>query len=109
MPKFPVLRMARGLKEVFRPVVLTDIDENYHAFIVRYSGDYIQHTHEKDEFVTILEGSIVFEVGGRETEVRQGESILIPAGTLHRPRCANMALGLVVERKGIQTQMDPQV
>ena len=97
------------MAQPFRPVEVAELDGAYHAFIVRYSGDYIQHTHERDEFVTILEGAIVFEVAGKETEVRQGESILIPAGTLHRPRCANMALGLVVERKGIQTQMDPQV
>ena len=109
MPKYSVLRMARGLKEVFRPVVVTAIDEHYHAFIVRYSGDYVTHTHEQDEFVTILEGVLTFELGGNLEEVRQGESILIPAGVPHRPRCANTALGLVVEHKGLQTQMDPQV
>ena len=27
MPKFPVLKMARGLTQVFRPVEVTDIDE----------------------------------------------------------------------------------
>jgi mannose-6-phosphate isomerase-like protein (cupin superfamily) len=41
--------------------------------------------------------------------VRQGEAILIPAGKPHRPRCKNFALGLVVETKGLQKQMDPQV
>jgi mannose-6-phosphate isomerase-like protein (cupin superfamily) len=107
--KFPVLKMARGLSHVFRPVELTDIDGDYHAFIVRYSGDYITHTHEKDEFVYILEGSLVVEIEGREEEVRQGEAILIPAGKSHRPRCKNMALGLVVETIGLQKQMDPQI
>ena len=109
MPKYPVLKMARGLNQVFHPVELTDIDADYHAFIVRYSGDYIVHAHEKDEFVYILEGSLVFEIQGKEEEVRQGEAILIPARTQHRPRCRNMALGLVVETKGLQKQMDPEV
>lgn len=109
MPKFPVLKLARGLSQAFRPVELTDIDGSYHAFIVRYSGDYIKHAHEKDEFVYILEGSLVFELDGREVEVRQGEAILIPAGKQHRPRCRNMALGMVLETKGLQKQMDPEV
>lgn len=109
MPKFSTLKMARGLKQVFRPVEITDIDENYHAFIVRYSGDYITHNHEKDEFVHVLEGALEVEIDGHTEEVRQGESILIPAGSPHRPRCGNMALGLVIERKGLQKQMDPQV
>ncbi len=109
MAKFDTLKMARGLTQVFRPVEITDIDENYHCFIVRYSGDYINHSHESDEFVHIPEGSLLVEIDGRTEEVRQGQSILIPAGCTHRPKCGNMALGLVVERKGVQKQMDPQV
>ncbi len=109
MPKFSVLKMARGLNQVFQPVVLTDINKDYHAFIVRYSGDYITHTHDKDEFVYILEGSLRIEIDGREEEIRQGEAYLVPAGRPHRPRCRNMALGLIIETKGMQKQMDPQV
>lgn len=109
MTKFPVLKMARGLSQVFRPVEVTNIDSDYHAFIVRYSGDYIVHSHDKDEFVYILEGSLEVEMEGQAVEVRQGEALLVPAGTLHRPRCRNMALGLVVETRGLQKQMDPQV
>lgn len=109
MPKFPVLKLARGLSHVFRPVEVTNIDDNYHAFIVRYSGDYLVHTHDKDEFVYILEGSLIVEMEGKDVEVRQGEAFVVPAGTPHRPRCRNMALGLVVETRGLQKQMDPQV
>ena len=109
LAKFPALKTARGLKNVFRPVELTNIDDTHHAFIVRYSGDYITHTHDKDEFVYIMEGSLVMEMDGRDEEVRQGEAILIPAGTAHRPRCKNFALGLVLETRGNQKQMDPQV
>lgn len=109
MSKHSVLKLARGLTTVFCPVELTDIDDSHHAFIVRYSGDYITHTHDRDEFVYILEGSLIVEIDGHEEEVRQGEAILIPAGRPHRPRCKNFALGLVVETKGLQKQMDPQV
>ena len=109
MAKHSVLKMARGLQVPFRPVEVADIDGKYHAFIVRYSGDYIHHAHDKDEFVYILEGAVTFEIGGRTEEVRQGEAIVIPAGVLHRPRCRNTALGMVVETKGLQKQMDPQV
>lgn len=109
MSKFPVLKMARGLHHAFRPVEVTDIDETHHAFIVRYSGDYVFHTHDRDEFVYILEGRVIFEIGGEEEEVQQGEAIRIPAGVEHRPRCRNTALGMVIEIKGLQKQMDPQV
>ena len=109
MPKFPVLKMARGLNQVFQPVGITDIDDQYHSFIVRYSGDYVTHTHEKDELVYILEGSLVFEIDGKDEEVRQGEAILIPAGRAHRPRCKSMALGFVIETRGLQKQMGSSI
>ena len=108
MAKYSVLKRARGIKHVFRPIEIADIDTEYHAFIVRYSGDYIQHTHEKDEFVYIMEGVLNFEIDGQEVEVRQGEAMLIPAGATHRPRCRNFALGLVVERKGLQKQIEDE-
>ena len=41
VPKISALKTARGLTNVFRPVELANIDDGYHAFIVRYSGDYI--------------------------------------------------------------------
>lgn len=109
MPKFPVLKMARGLNQVFQPVEITDIDERYHAFIVRYSGDYITHSHEKDELVYILEGELVIEIDGKEERVRQGEAFLIPAGAEHRPICRGTALGFVVETRGLQKQMGDQL
>ena len=105
MPKYSVLKLARGLEQPFRPVEITDIDGGYHSFIVRYSGDYISHTHEQDEFILILEGEIAVEMENRSYEVRQGEAILIPAGTEHRPRCRGTSLALVMEQKGLQKQM----
>ena len=109
VPKFSVLKNARGLNRVFQPVEVTDIDQSHHAFIVRYSGDYITHSHDKDEFVYILEGELDIEIDGEVERVRQGEAYLVPAGVPHRPRCRNMALGLIIETKGLQKQMDPQV
>ena len=106
MPKHSILKLARSLQQPFRPVEITDIDSGYHAFIVRYSGDYITHSHTADEFVCIIEGAITIEMDNQSVEVRQGEAMLIPAGTLHRPRCKNMALALVVEQKGLQRQME---
>ncbi len=109
MPKFSVLKQARSLRQPFRPVEVTDIDGKYHTFIVRYSGDYITHSHTEDEFIYIIEGAIEMEIDNKVVEVRQGDAMLIPAGSQHRPRCKNMALALVMEKKGLQKQMDISV
>lgn len=104
MATLRVLKQARMMAQAFRPVEITDLDSDYHAFIVRYSGDYITQTHAADEFIYILEGAIEMELGKERHEVRQGEAIRVPAGTPHRARCRNMALALVVEKKGLQTE-----
>jgi mannose-6-phosphate isomerase-like protein (cupin superfamily) len=106
VPKFSVLRLARMQNQPFRPVEVTDIDAKYHVFIVRYSGDYIPNAHAADEFVYIIEGAITMEIEKQKLEVRQGEAVMIPAGTQHRPRCKNSALALIMEKKGLQRQMD---
>ncbi len=104
MPKYSVLKMARDLAQPFRPVEIADLDGAYHSFIVRYSGDYVRHSHSADEFIYLLEGSIEVEMGGETVEVKQGEALHIPGGVPHRPRCRNMALAMVVETKGLQTE-----
>jgi len=67
MAKHEILRQARGLNLPFRPVEITDIDNGYHAFIVRYSGDYVHHEHDSDEFVYIIEGVLIIELAGRSS------------------------------------------
>ena len=103
MPKIPALKVARGLEKAFRPHDLCSIDQDYHVFVVAYSGSYVEHNHPADEFLFILEGELILEVAGQEHVLRQGDGFLVPAGTLHRPRSARRTLGLVMERRGLQT------
>lgn len=102
MPKYSVLKMARDLAQPFRPVEIADMDGAYHSFIVRYSGDFVTHSHKADEFIYLLEGQIEVDMGEETVVVKQGDALHIPAGVAHRPRCKNMALALVFETKGLQ-------
>lgn len=104
MPKYQVLKKARDLTLPFRPVEIADLDGAYHAFVVRYSGDYVTHDHSADEFIYILEGGLQMEMLNETVTLHQGEALLIPAGIKHRPRCKNMALALVFETKGLQVE-----
>ena len=42
--------------------------------------------HATDELVTVLEGSVEFEVEGQVHHPQAGEELLIPAGALHSAR-----------------------
>lgn len=104
--KFPVLDTARELDQAFRPVQLAEIDGSHHAFVVRYEGDFDRHVHRGDEFVYVLEGEISFEMEHAYITLGPGESILIPAGVPHKPRCRETALAMIVERVGLQAEPD---
>ncbi len=41
------------------------------------------HAHPDDDVVEIYEGTVVFNVAGQRREVRAGEKLVIPAGTMH--------------------------
>ena len=43
-------------------------------------------THETDELIGVLEGSMEFEISGRVCHPVIGEELLIPAGALHSAR-----------------------
>lgn len=107
MPKIPALRVARSLERIFRPHDLCTIDGGYHVFVVAYNGAYVEHSHSADEFIYILEGELIMEVEGQAHVLRQGDAFLVPAGTLHRPRASRRALGMILERRGLQHATNP--
>ena len=43
--------------------------------------DYLQ---EQDEWITLLAGHAVLDVGGERVELRPGDWVLLPGGVLHR-------------------------
>src|SRR6478735_572555 len=57
--------------------------------LVKFKGDFIWHKHElEDEMFLVIRGSFTMELRDRSIEIREGEFIIIPKGTEHRP-CAS--------------------
>ena len=57
--------------------------------LVKFKGDFIWHKHElEDEMFLVIRGSFIMELRDRSIEIREGEFIIIPKGTEHRP-CAS--------------------
>ena len=42
------------------------------------------HSHPSEQMTYVLQGALRFLVGGEERVVREGEVLLIPAGTVHQ-------------------------
>ena len=52
---------------------------------VDFDPGYIspRHTHPGDEIISVIEGSLEYEIGGKPVKVKAGDVLFVPAGTIH--------------------------
>lgn len=54
--------------------------------LVKFNGPFVWHRHEaEDELFLVVKGAFNMEFRGRTVAVREGEFIIVPRGTEHRP------------------------
>jgi mannose-6-phosphate isomerase-like protein (cupin superfamily) len=57
-----------------------------HVKLVKFSGAFVWHQHEaEDELFLVVRGSFNMEFRDHSVAVREGEFIIVPRGTEHRP------------------------
>ena len=65
-------------------------------------GEYHWHKHEvEDEFFYVLEGRLLIDLEGRTIELAPRQGVVIPKGTMHRPRAPQRTVVLLVENNTI--------
>jgi quercetin dioxygenase-like cupin family protein len=94
-------QVARDATVPFRPVKVADIDD-YHAFVVLFEGTFPWHSHEADEFFTVLDGELRVEFqGSAASTLGPMDSLLITRGTVHQTVAPRRTRVLVFERRSI--------
>ena len=59
------------------------------------------HTHpDSDEMFYCIEGEFDIETREGFTHIAEGDFIIVPKGTLHRPVCKGLCKCLLIEKKG---------
>ncbi len=54
--------------------------------LAKFKGEFIWHRHDnEDEMFLVLKGSFKMELRDRTIELKEGEFIIIPKGTEHKP------------------------
>ncbi len=54
--------------------------------LAKFKGEFIWHKHEnEDEMFIVIKGSFRMELRERTIELKEGEFIIIPKGTEHKP------------------------
>jgi mannose-6-phosphate isomerase-like protein (cupin superfamily) len=72
-------------QEFWSPKVIGAIND-FHVKLVKLRGEFVWHAHDKeDELFLVLKGRLRMQFRDREIMVEQGEFIIVPHQTEHRP------------------------
>src|SRR6476469_8493098 len=54
--------------------------------LVKFKGEFIWHKHEEeDELFLVIKGNFIMALRDGDIEIKEGEFIIIPKGTEHKP------------------------
>jgi mannose-6-phosphate isomerase-like protein (cupin superfamily) len=72
------------------------------VMVVKFQGEFPYHSHEdSDDFFLVIAGEVTMDVEGAPAiTFGPGELLIVPAGTVHRPRAADEAHVLLIEPSG---------
>jgi mannose-6-phosphate isomerase-like protein (cupin superfamily) len=107
-----VLAEQRAVTEGYRNVVLSRVNSTGVRLAV-FEGEYRWHRHpSSDECFVVVEGRLEIDLAdGRTLVLEPWQSVVIPAGTLHRTRAVGRTVNLTIEALGAETDFvdDPTI
>lgn len=57
-----------------------------HIKLAKFKGEFVWHKHEdEDEMFLVIKGEFIMELRDKTIDLKEGEMIIIPKGTEHRP------------------------
>ncbi len=81
----------------WKPRVVADLN-GQQVKLVKLEGPFVWHHHEnEDEMFLVVQGSFRMEFPERIVELQEGEFIVVPRGTEHRPVAEKEASVLLFE------------
>src|SRR5690348_7837744 len=95
MEKVNLLELTKDIKERHENFVVSNVN-NHCLRIAVFTGEYDWHFHSNsDELFMVLEGELLIDFQDKDTAVlKPNDSILIPAGTVHRTRALQRTVNL---------------
>ncbi len=93
----------KAVKGYWHPHRVARVD-GMQVLIAIVQGEFVWHTHEEeDELFQVLKGTLYVDFRDRTERVREGELLVVPKGTAHRPRTEKdeEVHLLLIEKEGI--------
>ncbi|GET28383.1 cupin domain-containing protein [Prolixibacter sp. SD074] len=85
------------LNDHWSPKVIGQLNQQL-VKVVKFQGGFVWHSHEnEDELFMVIDGSFTMELRDKSIEVNEGELVIVPRGTEHRPVTTEGACILLFE------------
>jgi len=93
-----------AVTEPYRNQVLLDVNADCMRLAV-FEGEYRWHKHpDSDELFLVVAGTLQIDLAdGDRLELTEWQSVVIPAGTVHRTRAIGRTVNLTCEKRRAQT------
>jgi mannose-6-phosphate isomerase-like protein (cupin superfamily) len=93
-----------AVTESYRNQVLVDVNTDCMRLAV-FEGEYRWHHHpDSDELFLVVAGTLQIDLAdGSRIELTEWQSVVIPAGTVHRTRAIGRTVNITYEKNGAQT------
>jgi mannose-6-phosphate isomerase-like protein (cupin superfamily) len=93
-----------AVTESYRNQVLVDVNADCMRLAV-FEGEYRWHLHpDSDELFLVVAGTLQIDLaGGNRLQLTEWQSVVIPAGTVHRTRAIGRTVNITYEKSGAQT------
>ncbi|GAA0710315.1 cupin domain-containing protein [Dokdonella soli] len=93
-----------AVTESYRNQVLVDVNTHCMRLAV-FEGEYRWHHHpDSDELFLVVAGTLQIDLAdGNRMELTEWQSVVIPAGTVHRTRAIGRTVNITCEKNGAQT------
>jgi len=93
-----------AITDSYRNQVLLDVNTDCMRLAV-FEGEYRWHHHpDSDELFLVVAGTLQIDLAdGNRIELTEWQSVVIPAGTVHRTRAIGRTVNITCEKSGAQT------
>lgn len=92
--------------EKWSPKIVASVDD-FDVKIVKIEGEFVWHKHDdEDEMFLVIDGAFDMHFRDNTVHLDQGEMIVVPRGTEHKPVAANECRVMVLEKSGVMNTGD---
>jgi mannose-6-phosphate isomerase-like protein (cupin superfamily) len=103
--KVNLKQRASSVSKVFKYLKVGQLNDHMLNIITAENGKLDFHVHDdSDEMFYVIEGRMQIEFEDGLVDLSEGDFLIVPKGTRHRPVCSAPVKTLLIEKEGTLTK-----